>query len=447
MKINEFKEKVIFYKNNNDKKLFDAIFQRVKKHFPKELAKEKIKKYDLNHLSKFLRKIISRKNAESQLLINIFSIDNDIIYREANELGLAYEYCFSLHEKAINHDLGNLVYTGIPRKDCKRIYSWFHGKLIQHERQVTEYFHMLIRDADQKEIASAHTVASKKKQNETNKNYLKNKIIKTEDKHGNLTSRSLSTISKKPENIFIKHKIKILGLFDFAEKSMLTGYLITATLPAEYHPNSEKWSGNTPKQGHEQLKSTWRNFQKRIYKVKIKLFGVRVQEAHRDGCPHWHILIFVDILNSQNIKTLITESFKKTTLWIQDIDVDKNKISNYLLKDLNPNDKSKRNIDFNRFEINDAYRATWIKRTIQFFDVPGSNSIWDILRSLKGSDNLSKDAQDLHRFAISNKYGDFLYLLQAMNNNTQKRVKIIYSSSKKYPIGLSIDNQDIFIKH
>lgn len=453
MRLKEFKEKLIFYKKNNDKKLFDAVLKRVKKYFFAELTKAKIKNHEIEVLSVFLIEIVSKNNENSKLLINLFSIDNDAIHREANELYVFYEYCFPLNEKSItdNFDFGDLVYTGIPRKDCKRKNSWFQRKLFQHERQVTEYFHLLTREASQQKIASSETVESKKKQNETNNTYLKSKSIKIKDRNGNFTSRSLDTLSKNPENIFIKYKIKILGLFDFAKKSNLKGYLITATLPPEFHPNSEDWSGKTPEQGHEKLQNTWRNFQKKINKINIKLFGVRIQEAHKDGCPHWHILIFVDISNFQKIKTFITESFKKIKLDIKNIDFEKNKIANYLLKELNPNDQSTKNSNFTRFEINDAYRATWSRRSVQFFDIPGSDSIWDLFRSLEDLDNslenLPEDAKELHRLSLLNNYGDFLFILQSMNNHTQKRVKIIYKNNPKYPIGLSIDDQNIFIKN
>ena len=73
----------------------------------------------------------------------------------------------------------------------------------------------------------------------------------------------------------------------------------TITCPSKYHIYSgsvknEKYNGSTPKQAQSYLSSLWAKVRSKIGRDGIECFGVRVAEPHHDGCPHWHVLLFVE---------------------------------------------------------------------------------------------------------------------------------------------------------
>ncbi len=95
-----------------------------------------------------------------------------------------------------------------------------------------------------------------------------------------------------------------------------------------------------------------------------------------------------------------------------------------------------------------AHRSTWGGRSIQFFDVPSSSTIWDELRRIKeNSDDhrrMSSDGIELHKCAIKNEYFNFLKILMVMQGGTYDRVNVLYSINEngdKRLSGLKIDNQ------
>jgi hypothetical protein len=73
-----------------------------------------------------------------------------------------------------------------------------------------------------------------------------------------------------------------------------------------------------------------------------------------------------------------------------------------------------------------AHRATWGGRSIQFFDVPSSSTVWDELRRIKENSDeymkLASDGLELHRCATSNDYGEFLEILSSMQEGPINRV-------------------------
>jgi len=98
-----------------------------------------------------------------------------------------------------------------------------------------------------------------------------------------------------------------------------------------------------------------------------------------------------------------------------------------------------------------AHRSTWGGRSIQFFDLPSSSTIWDELRRIKENSNEQKmlgiDGIAIHSCAISNNYCGFLEMLSSMQSGTKNRIKVNYEVSKngrRKLAGIEID--EIVIK-
>lgn len=81
-------------------------------------------------------------------------------------------------------------------------------------------------------------------------------------------------------------------------------FLVTITLPSEYHPTTTNKSGGryenpnydprlTVRDGHKFLVKNWNKFRARMKRRKIPLFFVRSSQPHLDGTEHWHISMFL----------------------------------------------------------------------------------------------------------------------------------------------------------
>ena len=75
---------------------------------------------------------------------------------------------------------------------------------------------------------------------------------------------------------------------------------LTLTCPSRFHrftgsgkPNPA-WTGATPNDGQRYLTALWAKVRAALKRRAIQYYGFRVAEPHHDGCPHWHMLLFVN---------------------------------------------------------------------------------------------------------------------------------------------------------
>ncbi|NVJ45535.1 MAG: replication endonuclease [Cytophagia bacterium] len=95
--------------------------------------------------------------------------------------------------------------------------------------------------------------------------------------------------------------VRIRGTEDFAKQEGLVGVFLTITCPLKYHrsfsksgePNP-KWEGFTPKDGQDYLNILWQRIRAAFQREQIYPLGIRVAEPQHDGTPHWHLLLFTE---------------------------------------------------------------------------------------------------------------------------------------------------------
>jgi hypothetical protein len=78
---------------------------------------------------------------------------------------------------------------------------------------------------------------------------------------------------------------------------------VTLTCPSSYHvkrvtgdgkvEDNPKYSGATPREAQGYLARTWANIRAKLHRLGVRPYGFRIAEPHHDGCPHWHMLLFV----------------------------------------------------------------------------------------------------------------------------------------------------------
>lgn len=111
---------------------------------------------------------------------------------------------------------------------------------------------------------------------------------------------------------------RIRGCEEWATAQGMVGIFTTNTTPSRFHaalfsgginPNFE---GDSPKVAQAWLSKTWSRARAKIKREAIKVFGFRVAEPHHDGCPHWHMLLWVSKDQAQALTSIMRD------YWLQD---------------------------------------------------------------------------------------------------------------------------------
>lgn len=295
---------------------------------------------------------------------------------------------------------------------------WFKKVLLKRERQITDYFFKLLHETGKFEtpIICNAVLQSKQRQN--------HHAVKFAEEHQLICEidgkaiaipflEAASSLQKRSAKLYVR----ALGLEVFCTKVGLRGFFVTLTLPGNYHPNpssgKNSWCGATPEEGHDELHRKWRLVQREVNRSFGKLMGIRVEEPHEDGCPHWHLLIYINPQFESQLRKIIERYFGDAiAAKVEAIDPAKGRGASYIMKYILPVLNASDNTVAARYQ---AHRATWGKRAIQIFDIPGSSTLWDQMRRIKqGSKEyqaLSRYAHELHSAACSNDYSEFLCVL------------------------------------
>jgi hypothetical protein len=101
-----------------------------------------------------------------------------------------------------------------------------------------------------------------------------------------------------PTNRRAELMIRMAGFEAYAQQHGYVGEFYTLTCPSRYHRFSgvklnDKYQELTPKDAQQYLVKQWSKIRAAYGRLDIKPFGFRVSEPHGDGCPHWHMLLFV----------------------------------------------------------------------------------------------------------------------------------------------------------
>lgn len=93
--------------------------------------------------------------------------------------------------------------------------------------------------------------------------------------------------------------LRINGFEQIARECGDQGIFITWTCPSRFHamqhsgkPNP-KYDGSTPREANAYLGKVTALCRSALARRGIGVYGFRIAEPHHDGCPHWHLLMFV----------------------------------------------------------------------------------------------------------------------------------------------------------
>lgn len=95
---------------------------------------------------------------------------------------------------------------------------------------------------------------------------------------------------------------RIRGCEEWASAAGMVGVFTTNTAPSRFHsqggmnPKANGTYGpmlpNSPRDAQQWLCKTWARTRAALQRAGVACFGFRVAEPHKDGCPHWHMLLW-----------------------------------------------------------------------------------------------------------------------------------------------------------
>lgn len=102
---------------------------------------------------------------------------------------------------------------------------------------------------------------------------------------------------------------RIRGFEEVAQDRGDIGMFWTITCPSKYHSvggTNAKYNGATPREAQAYLVHVFALMRAAWQRAGIRPYGFRIAEPHTDGCPHWHILFFVDPKRATDLEMIIT---------------------------------------------------------------------------------------------------------------------------------------------
>ena len=128
----------------------------------------------------------------------------------------------------------------------------------------------------------------------------------------------LSDIATTYDQRFAESLCIIDGLEDKALANGDTWSFITITLPPRFHPNPiagrRSWNLVSVADSASYLTDGWRKIRAMLDKSKTDVCGIRVAEAHEDGCFHSHILMFHAKTDFERIKSAVKFQFSESDI-------------------------------------------------------------------------------------------------------------------------------------
>lgn len=109
---------------------------------------------------------------------------------------------------------------------------------------------------------------------------------------------------------------RIKGFEHIAQGLEHAAEFITVTCPSKYHPkktegfkvvDNPKYQGATPREAQTYLTTTWARIRAKLQRLGARVYGFRITEAHHDGCPHWHLLLFMHRAYVEIVRAVIRD--------------------------------------------------------------------------------------------------------------------------------------------
>lgn len=213
-------------------------------------------------------------------------------------------------------------------------------KIANEERINEEARYAKIGGQTNEPYCSDQTLAFRKQQQDITKETLSKIYVSGKHSDQLITLADLALNQEMQKFNKLYHLTKNIELM--ADEAGLTGYFITFTAPANFHPNPIKGKKSYDqvdvRNAHTHIQKGWKLIRARLAKAGIPLstttfFGLRTVEMHQDGCAHWHLMIFTTPENFSVFDNIANKIFPGYNQWKYEvIDKSKGDAASYIFK-------------------------------------------------------------------------------------------------------------------
>jgi hypothetical protein len=118
-----------------------------------------------------------------------------------------------------------------------------------------------------------------------------------------LAGKSLSN----PANRRAELMTRLRGFETVAESRGHVAEFYTLTAPSKYHRYRGReanpgWNGATPRQVQGYFMRIWARIRAAWQAAGVRPYGFRIVEPHHDGCPHWHLLLWMPRTSVRDVR-------------------------------------------------------------------------------------------------------------------------------------------------
>ena len=176
--------------------------------------------------------------------------------------------------------------------------AWHRRRIRKHVRRTREHVAYILHIVSDRGEKCVSDVALNDRRGQLKKQREWGESHEVVSPSGERTAMSLLMQSTR-EALLARTWAVVLGMQEEARLRGLTPMWISLTTPSEFHPapkiGQNRWDPTlTPKDAREWLQERWENVRSWLVKDGIKPFGIWVVEPHGDGCPHVHMLLWVE---------------------------------------------------------------------------------------------------------------------------------------------------------
>lgn len=266
---------------------------------------------------------------------------------------ISFNFPFGLKFEDFNNNFNRLLNEEYLTKKLQKIYV----RLIEHEKRKNEEVKDYISNYNSKKFDKKRKDQLDKLENyslfnvfDKNMPHIGN-VVKSKDKAISMKDLALKTEQNRLNELFFKSKIVDIE----SKKRGFNWHFITLTLPTQYHALMKKGTRFNPKfehdtkKGHEDLNLYWQGVMRYLAKIGLKsgddYIYITVNEAHKDGCEHRHIMFFC-----RDEVWLVIENFIKS------------RYIRTFYPELLPNELSQRQIKKIKKDLNEKAKNKFIRK-------------------------------------------------------------------------------------
>lgn len=237
------------------------------------------------------------------------------------------------------------------------------------------------------------------------------------------------------------------------------GMFYTLTCPSRFHAvwkgtarHNPKWAAAgapTPREAQAYLQGLWAKIRAKFKRDGLGVYGLRTVEPHHDGCPHWHMMLWM----APEDEPIVTAVMRRYTLEdspeevaadesrrFKPVRIDPTKgtaagyIAKYIAKNINGTQFARGEVDGDHLDHYghdlqtsapriESWASCWGIRQFQFLGLP-SVTVWREVRRLKDEQTLAEweaatrpDPEaaailsDVRRAALGNRWAQFIELM------------------------------------